>query len=267
MESGSLIKPPECPPPRAAKSGDIALGDKVALLDGERALDGGEIVCLSDMGVVHLSRVPAWLLLSSSSSTSTDQSDTPETSLLWTESLLSILLLSTCPPQLLDIGTSRMSFGGGNVSLSSPNMSRPMESLSPLISSLSLFLWNLGGRLDLTAADLGLPDGGFPLGSHKSSLLGLDLSKLSCLDQPSRSLESLLFCPCLPNVWLLPLPPPLPNPSLRLCGGEGVLLMVLLLPLGGEVFLLNTLVCRTGELVLLWSKLVGELRLEFPLLL
>jgi len=43
--------------------------------------------------------------------------------------------------------------------------------------------------------------------------------------------------------------------------------MVLLLPLGGEVFLLNTLVCRTGELVLLWSKLVGELRLEFPLLL
>ena len=91
--------------------------------------------------------------------------------LLWTESLLSILLLSTCPPQLLDIGTSRMSFGGGNVSLSSPNMSRPMESLSPLISSLSLFLWNLGGRLDLTAADLGLPDGGFPLGSHKSSLL------------------------------------------------------------------------------------------------
>ena len=43
--------------------------------------------------------------------------------------------------------------------------------------------------------------------------------------------------------------------------------MVLLLPLGGEVFLLNTLVCLTGELVLLCSKLVGEFRLEFPLLL
>jgi len=43
--------------------------------------------------------------------------------------------------------------------------------------------------------------------------------------------------------------------------------MVLLLPLGGEVFLRNTLVCLTGEFVLLWSKLVGELRLEFPLLL
>jgi len=216
MESGSLIKPPAWPPPRAVKSGDIALGDMVARLDGERALDGGEIVCLSDMGVMHLSRVPAWLLLSSSSSTSTDQSDTPETSLLWTESLLSILLLSTWPAQLFDMGPSLMSLGGGKVSLSSPRTSRPMESLSTLTSSPSLFLWNLGGRLDFTAADLGLPDGGFPRGSHRSSLLGFDLSKLSCLDQPSRSLESLLFCPCLPSVWLPPLPPPLPNPSLKL---------------------------------------------------
>lgn len=213
MESGSFMSPPACPP-RGVKSGDNALGDIVALLEGESALEGGEIVCLSDIGVLHLSRVPAWLLLSSSSSTSTDQSETPDTSLLCTESLLSILLLS--PAQLEDMGPSRASLGGGKASLSSPNMSLPMESLSTLTSSPSLFLWNLGGRLDLTTADFGLPDGGFPLGSQRSSRLGLDLSKLSCLDQPSRSLESLMLCPCLPRVWLPPLPPPLPNPSLTL---------------------------------------------------
>ena len=73
------MRPPACPP-RGANSGDMALGDRVALLDGDSALEGGEMVCLSDMGVLLLSRVPAWLLLSSSSSTSTDQSETPETS-------------------------------------------------------------------------------------------------------------------------------------------------------------------------------------------
>ena len=55
----------------------------------------------------------------------------------------------------------------------------------------SSLLWNLGGRLVLTSADLGLPDGGFLLGSHSS--LSLFLLTRSCLDQPSRSRESFLY--------------------------------------------------------------------------
>jgi len=58
MDSGSLIRPPECPP-RGIKSGDKALGDMVALLDGDKAREGGDIVCLSDIGVMHRSIVPA----------------------------------------------------------------------------------------------------------------------------------------------------------------------------------------------------------------
>lgn len=58
MESGSFIRPPACPP-RAVNSGEMALGETQDLLEGERALDGGEMVCLSERGVLHLSRVPA----------------------------------------------------------------------------------------------------------------------------------------------------------------------------------------------------------------
>jgi len=74
-------------------------GNLISPATGERPRDGGETVCLSDIGVTQSANER----LSSSSSTSTDQSDTAETSLLVPLSLLSILLLS--PLQLLDMDT------------------------------------------------------------------------------------------------------------------------------------------------------------------
>ena len=101
-----------------------------------------------EMGVTALS---ARLRLSSSSSTSSDQSLTPDTSL--TLPLLSSLLLSSDSPQVqLEV--------------------RDSPGCTSLLSSGSLDFWKRGGRLVFTGICAFIrPEGGFPRGSHNSSLL------------------------------------------------------------------------------------------------
>ena len=100
-----------------------------------------------ERGVTALS---ARLRLSSSSSTSADQSLTPDTSR--TLPLLSSRRLSSDPPQLqLELSESGRGW------------------TTSLTSSGSRDLWNLGGRLAFTSPALARPDGGLPLGSQSSS--------------------------------------------------------------------------------------------------
>lgn len=192
---------------------------------------------VSESGVAHLSARER-LSSSSASSTSTLQSLTALTSLL--DTLLALSILCRSPLHDDDMLTWLLSgFSPGTLTLITSLLKVTSRSLLSLMSRGSASSrsprWNRGGKLVLTSADLGLPDGGFLLGSQSS--LSLFLLTLSCLDQPSRSLESFLkplsrsllsplwsrvsLCSCL--FWLF-LWPPLPNVA---PGGEGVLLTVL----------------------------------------